>query len=96
MQQLSLQAGLKKHGKKGEEAVIAELEQQHLRDSFQPILPSKLTKEERNKVLESIMLIEEKKDGRVKGWNVADGRKQCEFIQKGTATSPTVKLESIF
>ena len=95
MQQLSLKEGIKKFGKKGDKAAYAEMEQQHLRETFRPVLPSNLTPEKKKEVLESIMLLKEKKDGTVKGRNVADGRKQREFIGKHKATSPTAKLESI-
>ena len=95
MQQLSLKEGLKKFGDKGDKAAYAEMEQLHLRTTFKPVLPSDLTQEKKKEVLEGIMLLKEKKDGTIKGRNVADGRRQREFIDKHEAASPTAKLESI-
>ena len=54
-----------------------------------------LTKLDKKKALGTIVLIEEKKDGRVKGRAVADGRKQCGEIKKEDAASPTTTIESI-
>ena len=45
MTQYSLKAGIKKFGKKGEDAAYEELEQLHMRDTFKPVLPSYLNKE---------------------------------------------------
>ena len=95
MQQLSLKEGIKKFGEKGDKAAHAEMKQLHLRETFKPVLPKNLTPEKKKRVLESIMLLKEKKDGTIKGLNCADGRRQRDFISKSEATSPTVKLESI-
>ena len=95
MKQLSLKEGLRKFGDKGDKAAYAEMEQLHLRTSFKPVVPSDLTPSKKKEVLESIMLLKEKKDGTIKGRDVADGRKQRGFIDKNEAASPTAKLESV-
>ena len=41
------------------------------------------------------MLLAEKRNGDVKGRAVADGRKQCQYIKKEDASSPTASLEAI-
>jgi hypothetical protein len=41
------------------------------------------------------VFLKEKRDGSVKGRTCADGRKQRETAEPGTATSPTVTLESV-
>src|SRR5210317_1729044 len=87
MQQISLREGLRRFG---------EMEQLHMRDTFKPILPSNLIPEKKKEVLESIMLLKQKRDGTIKGRNCADGKKQREFTSKEEAASPTVKLESVF
>ena len=40
-------------------------------------------------------MVKEKRDGRLKGRAVADGRKQRLYIKKEDVASPTVKLESL-
>ena len=74
--QYSLQTGLKKFGEEATKAVGKELHQIHMRDTFEPKLAESLTIEQKNKTLESIMLSEEKRDGRLKGQYCANGRKQ--------------------
>src|SRR5210317_402532 len=67
MQQVSLREGLKRFGEEGNKAVLAEMEQLHMRDTFRPVLPSNLTPEKKKEVLESIMLLKQKRDGTIKG-----------------------------
>lgn len=54
MTQLSMKAGLKRWPAKGELAVTQELEQLHFRDTFQPMLRKKLTKNKLTKHLSRI------------------------------------------
>ena len=51
---------------------------------------------ERDKVLESHLLIEKKRDGKIKSRLVAGGNKQREFLHKSDVGSPTVSSERIF
>ena len=46
-------------------------------------------------VLESNILVTKKKDGLVKGWHVAGGNNQRNFIEKEYASSPTAATESV-
>ena len=50
---------------------------------------------QKKNALDTIVLIEEKKDGRVKGRVVADGRKQHGIVPKEEAASHTVSLEAV-
>ena len=95
LQQYSLAKGLEKFGKKGEDAAIEELRQQHLRDSFKPMIPSGIPEEKKKEILDSIMLLTEKDDGVIKGRNCANGSVQRKYISKEDTASPTAKLESI-
>jgi hypothetical protein len=95
MLQLSMKAGLKQFGKHGEDGVSKELNQLHLRDTFEPIDPKKLTADERKNVMESHLFLKEKRDGTIKGRMVAGGNKQRGTIDKKDASSPTVSLESV-
>ena len=93
--QFFLHEGLKKFGDKGSNAAFEELKQLHQRDAFKPRFADSMSNEEKKKALNTIVLIEEKCDGRIKGRAVADGRKQRTEIQKEDAASPTASLESI-
>ena len=62
MTQLSMKAGLKRWGNKGKQAVSKELLQLHMRDTFRPIDPKTLSKNEYDKVLESHMFLKQKRD----------------------------------
>ena len=93
--QHNLYEGLKKYGNVGRDAALGELNQMHLRNAFKPKFIDELTPEQKKKALGTIILIEEKKDGRIKGRAVADGRKQRGEFPKEDAASPTTSLESI-
>ena len=95
MTQYSLKKGLKKFGKRAEDAITKEFLQLHLMGTFQPIYASDLSDEEKAAALESLMFLKEKRDGKIKGRTCADGRKQRETSEKQDVTSPTVALESV-
>ena len=95
MIQYSMKAGIKKFGDRGVDAAYAELEQLHLRDTFKPVLPSGLNREEQKQALESLLFLKEKRDGNLKGRAYADDRKQRAYIPKEDAASPTVSLEAV-
>ena len=95
MTQLSMKAGLKRWKQKAENAVTSELEQLHFRDTFEPLNPKKLSKDEYSKVLESHLFLKEKRDESVKGRMVAGGNKQRSEIDAIEATSPTASLEAV-
>ena len=95
-QQYSYKQGLKKFGDKGQEAAVAEMKQLHGRECFKPIHINELDHNARRKAMESLMLLTEKRDGRIKGRTVADGSKQRTWMSKDEAASPTVALESLF
>ena len=66
-QQHILQKGLKIHKDKGHDAVIKELDQLHRRMCFTPVEVNDLTRNEKKKAMEALMLMTEKKDRTVKG-----------------------------
>ncbi len=92
---ISLKQSLKQFGAKGEKAVFKELDILQLKQVFAPQQPDTLTKDERGKALESLMFLERKRMGAIKGRLVADGSKQRDYIQKSAAASPTVMTESV-
>ena len=95
MTQLSVKAGIKKWKEEGVMAVSKELHQLHHHDTFEPLDPKKLSKEDKKAALESHLFLEQKRDGKIKGHAIAGGDKQCGIIPKEEATSPTVSLEAV-
>mmetsp|Transcript_26671 Transcript_26671/g.56142 ORF Transcript_26671/g.56142 Transcript_26671/m.56142 type:complete len:625 (+) Transcript_26671:3224-5098(+) len=95
MLQLSIRQGLKQFGSRGKEAVTKELNQIHLRDTFTPKTLPELTPLQRRRALESLLFLEEKRSGKVKGRMCANGRKQRDTMSKEDATSPTVITDSV-
>jgi hypothetical protein len=95
MAQFSMKVGLKPFKERGEEAVTKELSQLHFQDTFEPINPKDLNKEERLQVIESHLFLKEKRDTTIKGRMVAGGNKQHGTIDKQDASSPTATLDSV-
>ena len=96
MTQLSMQRGLKVWQNRAEDAITKELSQLHLRDTFEPVDPRTLSKEQRDQTIESHLFLKEKRDKKIKGRMVAGGNKQRDYIPKEEAASPTAYLESVF
>jgi Reverse transcriptase (RNA-dependent DNA polymerase) len=93
--QMSANAGLKKFGKKAEEALLAEFAQLEDLEVYEPLDPSKLTRAQRKSALRAINLIKEKRCGRLKGRTVADGRSQKSLYDKSETASPTVATDPL-
>ena len=74
--QMSLKEGLKKWGKKIRGSVHSYMKQIHMRDTCIPIHGKYLTKEHRNTILDSHLLLKEKRDGTQKGTTVRGGKNQ--------------------
>ena len=82
-------------GDKAYTAVQYEMKQLHYRDNFKLKHWRELTHMQRQTVLESHMFLKEKRDGAIKGTDVAGGNKQRDYISKENASSPTVVTEMI-
>jgi len=95
-EQMSAKAGLKKFGKKGADAIVAEMEQLHYRRVLKPMLGKDLTREEKKKALQYLMFLKQKRCGKIKARGCADGRKQRVYKTKEETRSPTVRTESLF
>ena len=96
MVQMALKQGLKEYGLRGEKAVSSELMQIHsMQDIFKPAHYTDLTWVQRRKALESLLFLEEKKTGNIKGRMCANGSKQRDEFTKGEATSPTVTTDAV-
>jgi hypothetical protein len=95
MTQVSMKRGLKMFGRKGEEAVEAELQQLHDRGVIEPVCANELSNAEKKEALAYLMFLKEKRTGKIKGRGCADGRKQRIYTTKQEASSPMVAIESI-
>jgi hypothetical protein len=95
-EQMSLKKGLKYFGKKGADAVVAELRQLDYRDVIKPVTRKDLTREQRKRALNYLMYLKEKRCGRIKARGCADGRKQRDYKTKEETSSPTVSTEAVF
>ena len=95
IQTYSLNKGLKKFGDRGKDAAQKEMKQLHDRVVFEPILIADMTQLERNRAMESLIFLTEKRDGTVKARTCANGSTQREYIPREEATSPTAATEAI-
>jgi hypothetical protein len=90
MAQVLLKAALNKWGKEAEEPVGKEMKQLHWQNSFKPMHWKSLTAKQHNKVLESHIFVERKRNEILKARQVAGGNKQQGYITKEDASSQTV------
>jgi hypothetical protein len=95
MTQMTAKAAIKKHGKAAEDAMMDEYIQLENLNVYQPINPSTLTRDQQKSALRAINLIKEKRDGKLKGRTVADGRPQRNLYDKSETASPTVSSEAL-
>jgi hypothetical protein len=94
--QYTMKKELKLFGNKEIEAIQKEMQQFEDLDVGEPINPQDLlSMDQREGVLEYLMYLKEKRDGRNKVRGCVDGKKQCLWTNKGKSSSPTATLESL-
>lgn len=96
MTQMSAKAGIKKHGREAEKALMKELVQLKNKDVFRPRHASSLTREQKAAALREISVIKEKRSGDLKGRTCADGRPQRRLYDKSKTSSPTISNDALF
>jgi hypothetical protein len=96
MTQYNLKPGLRKFGNRGQKAAVKELTQLHVMDTLTPMHADKLSREQRMRLLSSLLFLKMKRDGDIKGHACINGASQRNYIAKEEATSPTVLTESTF
>ena len=94
--QYGIKKGLEMFEQEGVDAVIKELQQMHDLKVVEPLHPSTVTKEMRQKALNYLMFLKRKRTGVVKGRGCADGRKQKLYVRKEDAAAPTVGTPALF
>jgi hypothetical protein len=92
---LSLKAGLCEWGDRAYDAAFAEMKQLHMQHTFKPKHWHKLTQHQKDTILESHQFIKEERDKTLKGCTVVGGNRQCDYILKEDASSPTIAVESV-
>ena len=95
MTQMSMRAGLKKHGALAEEALLTEFLQLRDLDVYEMLDPTSLTAEQKRAALRALNILKEKRNGKLKGRTVADGRKQRSLYSKAETASPTVSTTAL-
>ncbi len=94
--QMTAKQGIKQFGNRAVEAIVKEFSQINDKGAFRPRQFKSLTPDDRKKALRSITLVNEKRDGRIKGRTVADGRPQRKYYAPEDIHSPTVSTEGLF
>jgi hypothetical protein len=95
LQTYSLKQGIKKFGKRGKAAAHKEMKQLNDRVVFEPIALEDMTTLERKRAMESLIFLNEKRDGTIKARTCANGSTQRSYISRDEATSPTAASEAI-
>ena len=93
--QMTAQAGIKKHGQAARDALTAKFAQLDYKGAYKRVCVADLTKRQRTSALWITNLIKEKRDRRLKGRSVADGRPQRILYGKEETSSPAATPESI-
>ena len=98
VQQFSLKAGMAKFGDCTKTAVTKELTQLHDMETYVPMDPKKMTRQQKVEALNSFMLLVEKWDGHIKSRACADGstQKWRPGYKKEDSSSPAVSTEAVY
>jgi hypothetical protein len=96
MTQYNLKPGLRKFGECGATAAISELTQLHVMDTWTVMVSTKLTRDNKTRVLSSLLFLKEKRCRKIKGIACVNGAPQRAYIPKEDAAPRTVSTESMF
>lgn len=94
--QMSAQKGIKKHGQAAWDALKKEFEQFKVMEVLEAMDASSLSTEQKAEALAALSVIKEKRDGKLKGRTVADGRPQRAKYSKEETGSPTISNDALF
>ena len=95
-EQMSAKRGLKEFGTAGADAIMKELSQLVYRKVMEGRQSGDLTTAQKKAALKYLMLLKQKRCGKIKGRGCADGRKQRLYKNKEDTTSPTITTEALF
>ncbi len=71
------------------------MKQLHWCDLHKPMYWHGLIKKQKDQILESHILIEQKRDGLIKAWEVIGSNKQCGYITNENVSSLTVTADAV-
>ena len=91
----TLKKGLQKFGDKAKASADKEMQQMINRKCFKPIHKAELNAIERKRAMESLLFLNEKRDGTIKARFCANGSTQREYMNREDTSSPTVSTEAI-
>ena len=94
--QMSAKAGLREFGEQGAALIMKELEQLLYQKVIMGCKASSLSSSQWKAALQYLMLLKEKRCGKVKAWGCADGHKQQLYKSKDETSSPTMNVEALF
>ena len=96
VQQFSLKSGMAKFGNCAKTAVTKELTQLHDMETYVPMDPDKMTRQQKAEALNSLIFLTKKRDGRIKSRSCADGSTQRRRpgYKKEDSASPTVSTDA--
>ncbi len=95
MAQVTMKAALKKWGKVTKQAITIKMKQLQRHNLYKPMHWRELTKAQKEHILESHILIKEKRDGKIKARKVVGGNNQQDYITKENVSSPMVLAEAV-
>jgi hypothetical protein len=93
--QMTTKAGIRKHGKVAKAFLMKEFAQLEDLKVYHSVSASSLTHQQQRDTLRAVNLIEEKRDGSLKGRTCADSRRQRTRYDKAQTTSQTVSSDSL-
>ena len=88
LQQVSLKQGIKLWGEDAKASAIKEMQQMHDLSAFFPRDAQSLTREERIKVLRTLIFLKKKRDSSIKSRKCIDGSPQREYNAKDAQPPP--------
>jgi hypothetical protein len=93
--QMTTTARIRKHGKVAKASQMKEFAQLEDLKVYHSVLASRLKHQQQRDTLRAVNLIDEKRDGSLKGRTCADCRRQRTRYDKAQTTSPTVSSDSL-
>ena len=69
------------------------MKQLHNRSCFRPVHQCSLNKSERQRVMESLLFLTEKRDKTIKSQHCANRSTKCTYMEYNEVMSPTVSME---
>ena len=93
--QMTANKGIRNFGERAVAAILKECGQLNKLSVFGSLDPDSLSHEEKRKALRAIILIKQKRCGKIKARTCADGRPQRSYVPRDEAASPTVSMEAL-